>query len=439
MNFSTKCLILPRRVLLTAFVSLLLTVFVYAQTAKEALTISVKADHADWVYKTGEKPRFIVTVLQNGKKPANLKIKYQVGPEKMKPFKSDSLSLSDSSFTIDGFTMETAGFLRCVVTSEVNGKTIKGLATAAFSPETIKPTIGLPSDFNNFWANSIRELSKIPLNPVVELVKESSTEHVSVYHISIQNIHGSKVYGMLCVPKKEGKYPAVLKVPGAGVRPYKGDLALAEKGVITLEIGIHGVPVNMPAEVYNSLATGALFGYPSSNLDNKTNYYYQRVYLGCVRALDFLVSQPAYDGKNLAVYGGSQGGALSIVTAALDSRVKYLGALYPALSDVTGYLYNRAGGWPHLFNSANISNNNTKAKLETCQYYDVVNFAKQLKVPGFYSWGFNDETCPPTSMYAAYNSISAPKELAIYKETGHFNIAEQREKMAAWLISNLRD
>ena len=89
MNFSSKCMILQRRVLFTAFVNLLLTVCVYAQTAKETLTISVKADHADWVYKTGEKPRFIVTVLQNGKKPKNLKVKYQVVPEKMKPFKSD--------------------------------------------------------------------------------------------------------------------------------------------------------------------------------------------------------------------------------------------------------------------------------------------------------------------------------------------------------------
>jgi hypothetical protein len=49
---------------------------------------------------------------------------------------------------------------------------------------------------------------------------------------------------------------------------------------------------------------------------------------------------------------GSQGGALSIVTAALDSRVRGLAAYYPALSDVTGYLHNRAGGWPHMFRAA---------------------------------------------------------------------------------------
>lgn len=416
----------------------LMPVCANAQDNSEALSISVKADHPDWVYNVGEKPKFIVTVAQNGKKPEGLKIKYQVGPEKMKPFKSDSLTLSSTSFVVEGYTMDKPGFLRCLVTSEVNGKTIKGLATAAFAPEEIKPTIGLPKDFRQFWAGSIRELSKIPLDSKMELMEDLSTENVSVYHIAVQNIHGSKVYGMLSVPVKEGKYPAVLKVPGAGVRPYNGDVALAEKGIITLEIGIHGIPVNLPREVYSNLSAGALSGYSSFNLDNRDKYYYKRVYLGCVRALDFLTSHPAYDGKNLAVYGGSQGGALSIVSAALDPRVKYLGALYPALSDVTGYLFDRAGGWPHLFNPINISKNNTNEKLETCQYYDVVNFAKQLTVPGFYTWGFNDETCPPTSMYAAYNSISAQKELAVFKETGHFNIAAQRHQLTNWLVSKLK-
>jgi len=150
------------------------------------------------------------------------------------------------------------------------------------------------------------------------------------------------------------------------------------------------------------------------------------------------VSLPQYDGANLAVAGGSQGGALSIVAAALDSRVKYLAAFYPALSDVTGYLNGRAGGWPHLFDKTNVAVHNTKEKKETVKYYDVVNFARLLKVPGWYSWGYNDETCPPTSMYAAYNVISAPKELYLALETGHWTYPEQRDKANAWLVSKLK-
>jgi cephalosporin-C deacetylase-like acetyl esterase len=148
---------------------------------------------------------------------------------------------------------------------------------------------------------------------------------------------------------------------------------------------------------------------------------------------------PQFDGENLGVSGGSQGGALSIITTGLDSRIKYLAAFYPALSDMTGYLHERAGGWPHLFAGNNLKFNDKKEKIATVGYYDVVNFARIVKVPGWYSWGFNDETCPPTSMYAAYNVINAPKELLIVPETGHWTFPEQNEKMSEWILSKLKN
>lgn len=422
--------------------TLLYSVFFYSISiaqVTEALILNIELDRSDWKYVVGEKPKFKVSVLQNGMETKNLKLYYKIGPEKMPVFKAGSVILNDDSFVLEGYTLKEPGFLRFEVNTVVNGVTLRGLATAAFSPEAIKPTIEMPVDFSQFWANAVDEAKKIPLDASMELIKEYSTEDVDVYHVNFQNIHKSRIYGMLSVPKKPGKYPAALKVPGAGVRPYKGDVALAKNGVIVLEIGIHGIPVNLDSKVYEELRSGALFSYNSFNLDDRDNYYYKRVYLGCIKAIDFLTSQSGYNGNTLAVYGGSQGGALAIVTAALDTRVKYLAANYPALCDVTGYLHNRAGGWPHLFSSANMSYNNKKDRLETCKYYDVVNFAKNLKVPGFYSWGFNDNVCPPTSMYAAYNSISAPKELAIFKETGHSTIPEQRDQIYGWLLSKLKN
>jgi cephalosporin-C deacetylase-like acetyl esterase len=115
-----------------------------------------------------------------------------------------------------------------------------------------------------------------------------------------------------------------LKVPGAGVRAYYGDTALAKKGIVTFEIGIHGVTVTQPNIFYYDLAFGPLYQYYFFNLDSRDNYYYKRVYLGCLRAVDLLTSLPEVDTSRIAVYGGSQGGALSIVTAALDKRVKYV-------------------------------------------------------------------------------------------------------------------
>ena len=261
-----------------------------------------------------------------------------------------------------------------------------------------------------------------------------STPLVDTYHLSLQNIGPSRFYGILCVPKGEGKFPALLNVPGAGVRPYRGMVALAERGIITLQVGIHGLPVILDQAVYDSLGRGALNGYQNYNLDDKMRYYYRRVYLGCVRANDYLVSHPKWNGRDLAVTGGSQGGALSIVTAALDPRVKGLAAFFPALADVTGYIEGRAGGWPHMFRvPEGPLSHRTPAKIETSRYYDVVNFARRVKVPGLYSWGFNDETCPPTSMYSAYNVIPGQKQLMLALETGHNNIPEQVAEVQAWL------
>lgn len=323
--------------------------------------------------------------------------------------------------------------MRCHASVKVDGITYTSYATAGFSPHQIEPTTTLPSDFEQFWKEAKTELAKVPMNPVVTLIPERCTSKVNVYQVSINNVKG-KIHGILSKPKAEGKYPAILHVPGAGIRPYNGDTWRAERGIITFEIGIHGIPVNLDQTVYDNLGAGALGGYWQTNLDDKDNYYFKRVYLGCVRALDFIESIDSFNGEDIAVTGGSQGGALSIITAALDDRIDYLAAFYPALSDLTGYLHNRAGGWPHLFLD---TFTNKPEKVETSKYYDVVNFARFVQVPGWYSWGYNDNVCPPTSMYAAYNVINANKELHIFQETQHWTFPEQRGQRDNWLLEML--
>ncbi len=410
-----------------------------AQPSEKFIKVSVFADHPNWMYKSGEQVKFTISVFRNGNLIPNARVRYEIGPEKQDPTKKETISLPTGSQTVEGGTMTTGGFLRCIAIAEIEGKEYRNLSTAAFDPSSISPTVDNPSDFDTFWQDAKTELAKIPMDAKMILLPERCTEKVNVYHVNIQNFKvGTRLYGILCVPKKEGKYPALLQVPGAGVRPYSGDIANAEKGMITLQIGIHGIPVTMDPSVYVDLGNGVLNGYQNYNLDDKNRFFYKRVYMGCLRANDFLTSLPQYDGSNLAVTGGSQGGALSIITASLDNRVKYLGAFYPALSDITGYLKGRAGGWPHYFDKWNRTVNEKKEKIETIGYYDVVNFARRLKVPGMYSWGFNDETCPPTSMYAAYNVITAPKELFLALDTGHWTYPEQNEKMNNWLFEKLK-
>jgi cephalosporin-C deacetylase len=409
-----------------------------AQPVEKLVKVVISPDHGDWLYKPGENVKFRINVLKNSEPVKNITIRYEYGPEMMTPSKRDSAMLKEGPCLVEAGSLKEAGFLRCKASVMVDGVRYENLATAAFSPDQIKPTTEVPADFERFWNDAKTEATKVPLDAKMILLPERCTEKVNVYHASVQNYKtGMRLYGILSIPKKPGKYPALLRVPGAGVRGYAGD-AMAENGLITFEIGIHGIPVTMDPSVYTDLGRTTLDGYWNFNLDDRDRYYYKRVYLGCVRAIDFICSLPEYDGETLAVTGGSQGGALSIVTAGLDPRVKYLAAFYPALCDLTGYLFGRAGGWPHMFSEQNKAFNVKKDKIETSKYYDVVNFARMVKVPGLYSWGYNDVTCPPTSMFSAYNVIQAPKNLFIFEETGHWTYPEQNELAKKWLLEKLK-
>ena len=403
--------------------------------------VIVTPDHRDWTYRPGEAALFNVRVTADNEAVDGVTVSYTVGPD-MFPGVVKTAALPLGGMTIDGGTMAEPGFLRCIVTTQVAGHSYRGLATAAFSPEKIAPTQVEPADFDAFWAAGKADLAKIPADARMTLVPEACTSTVDVYHVSFRTVGymNSRIYGILCEPRAPGRYPAVLKVPGAGVRPYFGDPDLAAKGAIVLEIGIHGVPVNLAKEVYDSLSYGALNGYWLYNLDDRDRYYYRRVYLSCIRANDFLTSLPNWDGKRLLVMGASQGGQLTIATAALDPRVTGLSATHPAFCDVSAELHGRAGGWPHPFmpgQDGSASPQATPAKISTASYYDIVNFARRVHVPGYYSWGYNDETCPPTTAYAVYNEVTAPKTLGVTLELGHTYTAEQYDAMSGWIADFL--
>lgn len=432
-----------RAFLMVSVLMLLIGTPVFGQSAIGTYQIRVSLDKENWTYEIGQTPKFTFAVTLNNSQVAGLPLKYACGPEAMPPTLEKTITTAAQPLTIDAGTMKEPGFYRCIASLTVDGRSYRGLATAAFVPDQIKAVVTDPTGFDAFWNAGKTQLAKVPLDPKMELMPSLSTSKVDVYHVSFQNVGPttstvSRIYGILAVPKSTSagqKFPAILRVPGAGVRPYTGQVALAERGIITLEIGIHGIPVNLPLQVYDDLRAGALFRYSTYNLDDKDAYFYRRVYLGCIRANDFLTGLPQYDGKNLAVTGGSQGGALAIVTAALDERVRSLAASYPAISDMAGYTANRAGGWPHAFKDPKMR---TKEKLETASYYDTVNFARRLQVPGIYSWGFNDEVVPVTSSYAAYNVISAPKTLLLGLEMGHSNSPEQGERLNDWLERSLK-
>jgi cephalosporin-C deacetylase len=420
--------------------ALLICLAAAAQPQPARVQIQITPDHADWNYKPGEPVTFTIRATKDAAPLSGVTAAWSAGPEMLPPVTSGTVALTAEGARISAGTMQKPGFLRLIATVQDEGRLYRGVGTAGFDPHKIQPVTESPAGFDPFWAEGKAALARIAIDPQRKPDPERSTATLDAFEVSLQNVAGggrgtSRLYGILTVPKAPGKYPALLRVPGAGVYPASSIVRDHEDSVITLSIGIHGIPLTMDPSVYQNLGSGALNGYPEFHLDSRDRYYYRRVYLGCVRAIDYLTSLAEWDGKTVAVTGGSQGGALAIVTAALDERVGALASYHPALSDQLGYVQGRAGGWPNVFRSEQLR---TKEKMETAAYYDTVNFARRLKVPGLYSWGYNDETCAPTSTFAVFNTITAPKTLTLQIETGHNIVPEQRVRVNRWLQEFLK-
>lgn len=435
-----------RFIMIVVVMSLLGSLDLSAQIKGNNIVVTVIPDHQDWNYRVGEKATFTVNVRKSGTLLDHVKIDYEAGPV-MFPEVKKSTTLKDGTMKWSG-ALKQPGFYRFKVIARVDGRNYEGLCTAGFSPEKILPFAQEPKDFDAFWKKALDEARQNDLNPTMVLLPERCTKDKRVFEISYNNNRwGSKMYGILSVPVKEGKYPALLRVPGAGVRPYSGDTYTAPSECIVLEIGIHGVPVTMEQKVYDDLANGELNGYWDANLENPNRNSYKRVVTGAVRAVDFIASLPQWNGKTIGVTGSSQGGFLSLAVAALDKRITFLAPVHDAMCDYEAEIHGVAGGWPHYFYKENQAQGAAwkerklmeleKMRLEGARYYDGANFARRITCPGWYSFGYNDEVVPPTSSYGLYNSVKAPKTLSLYQMTGHFWYQEQWDEWQAWIVQQL--
>lgn len=425
--------------LFLSFAALFCAAVSFAQPAKQYITPFAQPDHEDWIYKCGETAKVsLYAVMENHLMP-DTEISWSYGPEKLKAEAEGKVKTDRKGFaTIEIPGRREPGFTTVKVSVVHDGKTYTNMTNISYEPYSIEPTTTLPEDFAEFWEKAKADAAKVPMVTKVVWNAEQSTPDTDVYYVKIQSYRkGNFVYGVLSVPKNsplrnsEGKLPAILRLPGATVTGYRGPSDLAAHGFAVLEIGIHGIPVDQDREMYNALVSGSLGGYATMGLENRDRFYYKRVYMGCVRALDFICSREDIDTSRIAVYGGSQGGMLSIVTAALDRRVSAVVAYFPAFCDVTGYYYGRSGGWPHLFLDRNEPS--LQEKIAVSKYFDTVNFARFLEVPGHYCWGFNDIVCCPTSTFSAYNVIKAPKELEISRDSGHWLYPVYVEHQIQWL------
>lgn len=410
-------------------------VSVSARAELDNVDVMVSPDHADWNYAVGEKAKLTVRVLKFGVPVDGAVVDIEAGPVMYPDVFKKGLTLKKGTMEYTA-TMKSPGFYRLKAKTHISGHDYEGTCTVAFSPEKLVPYTKCPDDFDAFWNKTLADARRTELNPTRVLLPERCTDKVNVYEVSFNNLsNGSRTYGILCVPTAPGRYPALLRVPGAGVRSYPGDVWTASHGAITLEIGIHGVPVTMKQTVYDNLFFGALNGYWEYNLDDREKNYYKHVIVGAVRGVDYIATLPEWNGESLGVTGSSQGGYLSLAVAALDSRVSFLGVIHDAMCDFEAALEGKADGWPHYFHGRK---NVPAAEVENARYYDGVNFARRVKVPGWYSFGYNDDVVPPNSSYATYNIVTAEKTLSICPQTAHYWCEEQWTEWMDFILKQMK-
>lgn len=433
------------------FLSVCLSLTVLSATAEnypyrnDVLWVTVP-NHADWLYKTGEQATVEVQFYKYGIPQDGVTVSYAIGGDMMSTADTNgTVELKKGKAVIPVGTMKQPGFRDCRLTAKVDGKSYEHHIKVGFSPEKLLPYTAMPADFQTFWENAKVEQAKFPLKYTMKKVEEYSTDKVDCYLTKVElNRNGQCVYGYLSYPKErvKGKHPVVLCPPGAGIKTIKEPMRrkyYPEAGCIRFEIEIHGLNPEMSTEAFKEIGVafnGRENGYLTNGLDSRDNYYMKRVYLACVRCVDLLTSLPEWDGKNVIVQGGSQGGALALVTAGLDQRVTACVANHPALSDMAGYKAGRAGGYPHLYrNSVDMD---TPEKTRTLAYYDVVNFARQIQADTFLTWGFNDNVCPPTTSYIVYNVLECPKEALITPINEHWTSEDTEYGHLLWIQKHLK-
>ncbi len=281
-------------------------------------------------------------------------------------------------------------------------------------PEKIHPGTSRPKDFDQFWKKEKEKLRSLSIE-VKTISKVEISNGFSCVDLEI-NCSGPKpVRGYFAKPvsARRKSLPIVLSLHAAGVKGSwcrsKPETALQyaqmEKGALCFDLNAHGMLNGQSNEYYSNLENGALKDYYFQGMENRNDFYFHGMYLRLMRTLDFLTSQPEWDGKRILVIDESQGGGQALAAAGLDKRVGAVVATVPAMCDWGGTFKGFKGGWPQPFEHGGDQEN----QLATLPYFDNAHLLKNSKATILVEIGLIDVTCPSTSVYAAINQAKGKK------------------------------
>lgn len=308
-----------------------------------------------------------------------------------------------------------------------------------------RPEVPEPADFDVFWDDTLAEAraaggkaSLVPARtPITELIVED---------LAFPGFGGQPVRAWVSRPKHAtGPLPAVVVYQGyGGGRGRPGEhvgWALAGYVHILMDTRGQGSGWGTGGDTPDPHGAGpATPGYMTRGVLDPRDYYYRRVFTDAVRLVDAVRALPFVDASRVAVAGGSQGGGIAIAAGALAEDV---GAV---LADVPFLCAYRRGvdvaiGGPYLELKTYLSVHRDQVErvFDTLSYFDGVAFARRITAPALFSVALMDDVVPPSTSFAAYNSLaSADRSIEVYPYNGHEGGETAHwEKQAAWLAGRL--
>lgn len=406
-----------------------------AAPSRTAGQISVTGLSRTGVYGVGERVGWEVEVLDPSSASAT-QARYNLKRNGLAAFQEGHLDLSSGKALIETSMDSPGAVLLEIRTGGQGGRTLAG---ALVAPERLGPSVPEPNDLDAFWADQIRQLGEVPANPQVE-PNESGRPDVEYFTVRMDHIRGTRIYGQLARPRKEGRFPGLLILQWAGVYPLERAWVVdrANQGWLALNIEPHDLPGDRPDQFYAEARKTLGTYFTQGNTDRRTSYFL-RMYLSCYRAAEYLTQRPDWDGRTLVVMGASMGGQQAIVTAALHPKVTAMLACVPSGCDVSGPRHGRAAGFPDWAKEAARQGNDSI--LTVGSYFDPVHFARRVTCPALVAVGLFDEVCPPVGVYAAYNRIRGPKDVVIMHSGHHDQNGSQapyNRRAEEWLAALVR-
>ena len=431
--------------------SCLLTLLMLAATvrlnaADPVYQLKVVTDRKDAIYESGGEAKFLITVSKGDEVVPNAAVKFVLddfltsGAAAGLPTGSVTTTEQPGVVTVTG---KQPGFLRCQVSFDApDGKKLQAAAGAGFSPTKIGLSLPVPDDFDAFWTEQKKQLAAVPLEPQLTRADQPGMKgDIECFDVQVKCLGDAPVSGYFARPTnaKPKTLPAILWVHGAGVRSSAAGNAIqgAKHGMLSLDINAHGIPNGKPNEFYSELNNGKLKDYRAAGRESRETSYFRGMFLRLVRAIDFLTTQPEWDGKIVAVVGHSQGGGQALVAGGLDPRVTIIASGVPAICDHSGRAAGRINGWPNLV-PAGPDGKPNPVILEASRYVDAVNFASRCQAEAILSVGFIDATCPPSSCYAAFNALLGPKEMLNEPLMNHAAPAHIQEAFLARVLDHVK-